>query len=71
MNAQDSLDNPIGQNVITPGVFTDGKKTWLNYHNQNSAYVPAVRQLFCAFGSAGLIACDHTQNRSLTCGNLR
>ena len=45
-NARDSLDNLIGQNVNTWGVLTDGMD--IAYQNQSSAYVPAVRQLFCA-----------------------
>ena len=52
INAQDSLDNLIWQNVITWGVLMDGKD--MTYNNQNSAYVPAVRQLFCAMRDTDL-----------------
>ena len=46
INAQDSLDNPIGQNEITWGVLTDCKDMAYQNQNQSSAYVPAIHQLF-------------------------
>ena len=52
INAQDSLCNLIGQNVITWGVLTDGKD--MAYQNQSSAYVPVVRQLVCVTRNADL-----------------
>ena len=42
---QDSLDNLIGQNAITWRCINGWYR--LAYQIQNSAYVPAVRQLFC------------------------
>ena len=58
INAQDSSDNLIGQNVITWGVLMDGKD--MAYQNQSSAYVcqlftscsPAVHQLFTSCSPA-------------------
>ena len=44
INAEDSLDNLIRQNVITLGVLTDGKD--MADQNQSSAYVPTDRQLW-------------------------
>ena len=49
INVRGSLDNHIGQNVITWGIFTDGKD--MAYQNQSSAYVPAVHQLFYLVGA--------------------
>ena len=46
INAQDSLDNPIGQNEITWGVLTDCKDMDYQNQNQSSAYVLAIHQLF-------------------------